>query len=157
MGGFFLLATLSTQPKSIIPPPKNNSKKNKNETTYTQFLPKSPREPFRFPTSDFASFGLQAPQPIQTPPKAKSAAPAAPSASAGQVQADPRLGYPKRFLFGRLNMLWVKTNVSGVGAPPILVYCSGDWDVHWGCGILNHTGAPESSRKYCQGKKAHSE
>ena len=26
----------------------------------------------------------------------------------------------------------------GVGAPPILVYFSGDWDVHWGCGILTH-------------------
>ena len=24
------------------------------------------------------------------------------------------------------------------GAPPILVYCSWDWDVHWGCGILTH-------------------
>ena len=23
----------------------------------------------------------------------------------------------------------------GVGAPPILVYFSGDWDVHWGYGI----------------------
>ena len=23
-----------------------------------------------------------------------------------------------------------------VGAPPILVYFSGDWDVHWGYGIL---------------------
>ena len=26
----------------------------------------------------------------------------------------------------------------GVGAPPILVYFSGDWDVHWGYGILTH-------------------
>ena len=25
---------------------------------------------------------------------------------------------------------------SGVGAPPILVYLSGDWDVHWNYGIL---------------------
>ena len=24
---------------------------------------------------------------------------------------------------------------SGVGAPPILVYFSGDWDVHWGTGF----------------------
>ena len=24
----------------------------------------------------------------------------------------------------------------GAGAPPILVYFSGDWDVHWGYGIL---------------------
>ena len=24
----------------------------------------------------------------------------------------------------------------GVGAPPILVHFSGDWDVHWGYGIL---------------------
>ena len=26
----------------------------------------------------------------------------------------------------------------GAGAPPILVYFSGDWDVHWGYGILTH-------------------
>ena len=26
----------------------------------------------------------------------------------------------------------------GVGAPPIFVYLSGDWDVHWGYGILTH-------------------
>ena len=26
----------------------------------------------------------------------------------------------------------------GVGAPPILVFFSGDWDVHWECGILTH-------------------
>ena len=26
----------------------------------------------------------------------------------------------------------------GVGAPPSLVYFSGDWDVHWGYGILTH-------------------
>ena len=26
----------------------------------------------------------------------------------------------------------------GVGAPPILVYFSGDWDVHW-YGILTHS------------------
>ena len=24
----------------------------------------------------------------------------------------------------------------GVGAPPMLVYCRGDWDVHWWYGIL---------------------
>ena len=27
----------------------------------------------------------------------------------------------------------------GVGAPPILVYFSGDWDVHWGYGLLTHS------------------
>ena len=26
----------------------------------------------------------------------------------------------------------------GVGAPPILVYFSGDWDVHWGYALLTH-------------------
>ena len=26
----------------------------------------------------------------------------------------------------------------GIGAPPILVYLSGDWDVHWGYGVLTH-------------------
>ena len=25
-----------------------------------------------------------------------------------------------------------------IGAPPILVYFSGDWDVHWGYGLLTH-------------------
>ena len=26
----------------------------------------------------------------------------------------------------------------GIGAPPILVYFTGDWDVHWGYGVLTH-------------------
>ena len=26
----------------------------------------------------------------------------------------------------------------GVGAPPILVFFSGAWDVHWGYGVLTH-------------------
>ena len=26
----------------------------------------------------------------------------------------------------------------GIGAPPIVVYFSGDWDVHWGYGVLTH-------------------
>ena len=26
----------------------------------------------------------------------------------------------------------------GVGAPPLLVCFSGDWDVHWGYGVLTH-------------------
>ena len=36
--------------------------------------------------------------------------------------------------------LWVKTigTSFGVAAPPILVYFSGDWDVHWGYRILTH-------------------
>ena len=37
--------------------------------------------------------------------------------------------------------LWVKTVLGshfGVGAPPSLVYFSGDWDVHWGYGLLTH-------------------
>ena len=35
---------------------------------------------------------------------------------------------------------WFKTvygSHCGIGAPPILVY-SGDWDVHWGYGVLTH-------------------
>ena len=34
----------------------------------------------------------------------------------------------------------------GVGAPPILVYFNGDWDVHWGYGSLTHgqMGPPET-------------
>ena len=48
-----------------------------------------------------------------------------------------------------------------VGSPPILVYCSGDWDVHWGYGILTHGQLslkgppPERNRKNtsgCRGK-----
>ena len=37
--------------------------------------------------------------------------------------------------------LWVKTVLGshfGLGAPPILVHFSGDWEVHWGYGILTH-------------------
>ena len=30
----------------------------------------------------------------------------------------------------------------GVGAPLILVYFSGDWDVHWGYGVLTHAVSP---------------
>ena len=30
----------------------------------------------------------------------------------------------------------------GVGAPPILVNFSGDWDVHWGYGLLTHGQIP---------------
>ena len=32
----------------------------------------------------------------------------------------------------------VGQNHFGVGAPPILVHFSGDWDVHWGHGLLAH-------------------
>ena len=49
-------------------------------------------------------------------------------------------GDPERI--HQLNMwLWVKTNgtIFGVGAPPILVYFSGDWDVQWGHGTLTHS------------------
>ena len=31
---------------------------------------------------------------------------------------------------------------SGIGAPPLLVYFCGDWDVHWGYGILTHGHIP---------------
>ena len=34
----------------------------------------------------------------------------------------------------------------GVGAPPILVYVSGDWDVHWGLGLLTHGQIPTHFR-----------
>ena len=36
--------------------------------------------------------------------------------------------------------LWVNTQWYhiGVGAPPVLVNFGGDWDVHWGYGILTH-------------------
>ena len=27
----------------------------------------------------------------------------------------------------------------GVGVKPILVYFNGDWDVHWGYGVLTHS------------------
>ena len=33
----------------------------------------------------------------------------------------------------------------GVGASPVLVYFSGDWDVHWGItGVLTHSRFPDS-------------
>ena len=36
--------------------------------------------------------------------------------------------------------LWVKTNgtILGVGAPPVLVYFGGDWDVHSGYDLNFH-------------------
>ena len=39
-----------------------------------------------------------------------------------------------------MNYNVVKTfgTILGVGAPPIFVYFSGDWDVHWGYGLLTH-------------------
>ena len=37
----------------------------------------------------------------------------------------------------------------GVGAPPMLLYFSGFWDVHWGCWILTHGHV--GSRKTAQG------
>ena len=40
---------------------------------------------------------------------------------------------------GTLSWLWVKTIWHfGAGAPPILVYFSGGWDVHWGYGLSTH-------------------
>ena len=36
-------------------------------------------------------------------------------------------------------LAWLGAQVAvWVGAPPILVYFSGDWGVHWGYGILTH-------------------
>ena len=32
-----------------------------------------------------------------------------------------------------------------LGAPPSLVYFSGDWDVHWGYGILTHGHMTDSA------------
>ena len=37
----------------------------------------------------------------------------------------------------------------GVGAPPILVYFSGDWDVRWGSGILTHGHRGSSKDTFC--------
>ena len=34
----------------------------------------------------------------------------------------------------------------GVGAPPMLVYFSVDWDVHWGYGILTHSHVSQSGK-----------
>ena len=51
------------------------------------------------------------------------------------------------FLLSMLVVLVPKTHMAagqkqwyhfGVGAPPILVYFGGGWDVHWGYGILAH-------------------
>ena len=53
----------------------------------------------------------------------------------GKVLPSPPLGSgtPKLFIWP-----WFKTALGshfGVGAPHILVYFSGDWDVHWGYGM----------------------
>ena len=50
-------------------------------------------------------------------------------------RVQPNLGYSSSM------WLWVKTNATILGFSvhrPFLVYCSGDWDVHWGDGILTH-------------------
>ena len=36
----------------------------------------------------------------------------------------------------RQSRLTVVVKTNRIGAPPILAYFSGDWDVHWGCGLL---------------------
>ena len=38
----------------------------------------------------------------------------------------------------------------GVGAPPILVYFSGDWDVHWGYGLFTHGHVVQKQRASCR-------
>ena len=35
----------------------------------------------------------------------------------------------------------------GIGAPPILVYFNGDWDVHWGYGVLTNGQLASGSAK----------
>ena len=53
----------------------------------------------------------------------------------GDCQVFDFLGFPFKATW-----LWVKINgtILGVGAPPILVYFSWDWDVHWGYRRLTH-------------------
>ena len=53
----------------------------------------------------------------------------------GSVEAPERTPLEDRVPFGG-GSTPVKSHF-GVGAP-ILVYFSGDWDVHWGYGILTH-------------------
>ena len=41
--------------------------------------------------------------------------------------------------FVRMKMAMGQHQYQWYGAPPILVYFSGDWDVHWGYGVLTHS------------------
>ena len=78
-----------------------------------------------------------------------------PKESRGTAEAPGDLpgGVPDRAIAGRCGgvrclrwdqvpiWLWVKAVLGshfGVGAPPIIVCFSGDWDVHWGYGLLTH-------------------
>ena len=56
------------------------------------------------------------------------------SAALGSAQA-------KSTFASAMIWLWLSKPMGshfGVGAQPILVYFSGDWDVHWGYRILTH-------------------
>ena len=44
----------------------------------------------------------------------------------------------ERHFFAHVTMVQSQCYHFGIGAPPILVYFSGDWDVHWGYAILTH-------------------
>ena len=47
----------------------------------------------------------------------------------------------KKHLSSHMAMVQQQWYHFGIGAPPILVYFSGDWahwDVHWGYGVLTH-------------------
>ena len=58
-----------------------------------------------------------------------------------QTSSRPSNSDPMAFRFSVKHHLAVGQNPwyhFGVGAPPILVYLSGDWNVHWGYGILTH-------------------
>ena len=55
--------------------------------------------------------------------------------SVRQRRAELFLARGTVFCSGQATWLWVKTVLGshfGVGAPPTLVYFSGDWDVQWG-------------------------
>ena len=45
------------------------------------------------------------------------------------------LGCPTHFDMAMVQNQWYHF---GIDAPPNLVYFSGDWDVHWGYGVLTH-------------------
>ena len=48
--------------------------------------------------------------------------------------------------------LWIKTNGT-MGAPPILLYFSGNWDVHCGYGILTHGRVATRQRRISQANR----
>ena len=80
-------------------------------------------------------------KPTSKPQDARSSRGGTPNPGSIQPQAEPITGSKPEPITGSQPdsaMVQNQWYHFGVGAPPILVYLSGDWDVHWGYGVLTH-------------------